>query len=112
LKYIGDSRHGIIGSIIEATVKSVGNKYITTIDGDWNTERKFEIENDFREYYTIGGSDYQLYLSKQQIEEENEVLEIGKLIRSQFINSYSDMTKLSIDKLRKIKVIIDEIQCE
>ena len=56
-----------------------------------------------------GGSDYQLYLSRQQIEEENESLEIGKLIRSQFINSYSDMTKLSVDKLRKIKAIINEV---
>jgi len=107
LKYIGDRRNGTIGSIIEATVKSVGSKYITTIDGDFNTERKFDVTNDFREYYNIGESSYQLYLSKQQIEEENEAKKIGKLIKSLFISSWSDEMKLSIEKLRAIQEIIN-----
>lgn len=107
LKYIGDRRRGTIGSITETTVKSIGSKYITTTDGDSYAERKFDIANDFREFYTIGGTDYQLYLSKEQIEEENESKVIIKLIVSQF-NDYSYKTKLSIDQLRRIKSIIDE----
>ncbi len=106
LKYIGDRRYGVIGDILEATVKSVGSKYITTINGDWNTERKFEIDNDFRESYTIGGSDYQLFLSRQQIEDENESTLIQDKLRK-FIGSYGRI-KLTLDQLRRIEAVIDE----
>jgi len=107
LKYIGDRRNGTIGSITEATVKSIGSKYITTINGQYDTERKFDANNDFKEYYTIGESSYQLYLSKQQIEQENEAKKIGKLIKSLFVSSWSDEMKLPIEKLRAIQDIIN-----
>ena len=111
LKYIGDRRNGAIGSITEATVKSIGSKYVTTTtisgNGYFDVERKFDINNDFREHYTSGGSDHQLYANRQDIEDENESLEIGTLIRSLF-KLYSNVTKLPIDKLRRIKAIIEE----
>ena len=109
LKYIGDRRNGTIGSITEATVKSIGSKYVTTISGDeyFDVERKFDINNDFREHYISGSSDHQLYANRQDIEDENESLEIGALIRSLF-KLYSNVTKLPIDKLRRIKAIIEE----
>lgn len=106
LKYIGDRRYGTLDSIIEATVKSIGSKYITVIENNRNVERKFEIDNDFREYNNGYSAEYQLYINKKQIEEEIEAKEIGKLIKSQFENSWSNETKLSIEKLRKIKEII------
>lgn len=99
---------GSVGEIVEATVKSVGSKYITTISGNWNTERKFEIDNEFREYYTIGSSDYQLFLSKEQIEEDNEAILLEDHLRNIF-KQYGKIN-LSLDQLRRIKVIVDE--CE
>lgn len=106
LKYIGDRRYGNYGKIIEATVKSVGCKYITTVHESWNEEHKFEVDNDFREYYKIGGRDYQLFLSQQCIDEENEFDMIQDFLRNTF-DRYKKV-KLSLDQLRRIKEIVDE----
>lgn len=107
LKYIGDRRHGNIGEIKEGIVKSVGSKYITISGGRWG-EYKFEIDNDFRQYYTMGGADYALYLTKQQIEDENEMEEIVGLIKSCFPQYTNKQSKLSLDQLKRIKLIIEE----
>ena len=104
LKYIGDRRNGTIRSIKEVIVKSVGSKYITTVDGDRDYERKFDISNDFREFYTIGGSNYQLFLSEQHILDENEKERLEDEIRRVF--SGYGKTKLLLEQLRQIKSII------
>jgi len=108
LKYIGDRRHGTIGDIKEAIVKSVGSKYITVTLGRWE-EYKFIIDEDFRQYYDIGGQDYELYLTRQQIEDENEALEITDFIIKYMPQGYGrHCAKLPLDKLRRIKAIIEE----
>ena len=106
MKYIGDRRNGTLGSIKECTVKSIGSKYVTTFEGDFNSERKFEIENDFRESYIIGGSDYQLYPNKQIIEDEKEFEEIIDLIRCKIGTNYGYKKELTLEQLRKIREII------
>jgi len=106
LKYVGDRRNGTLGNIVEAEVKSIGTKYITTINGDWSTERKFDISNEFIQIHNSGCTDYQLYLSRHHIEEEKEKESIGKLIRSKFIREYCNETTLSIEQLREIREII------
>lgn len=49
-------------------VTKIGNKYITVANPD-NTEwgeEKFDITNNFNHYYTYGGQDYELYLSRER----------------------------------------------
>ena len=51
--------------IEEATVQTIGRKYITVVTSPWR-EYQFDVEEDFREK-TETSPTYELYLSKQDI---------------------------------------------
>ena len=97
---------------VEAKVKSVGSKYITTIHGVFNSESKFEIDNDFYEYCTVGGRNYELYLTMQQIEDDEEYKRLLDDIKQVFPEYGLGIKKigLSLCQLRRIKAIIDEVE--
>ena len=58
--------------IQEWEVLKVGRKYITAKSKSGGWEQRFDIENNFRHVYTYGTSDYELYLTKEEIYEEIE----------------------------------------
>lgn len=101
-RYIEDS---IINHIKEYEIKKVGRKYFEVWEKDkgYSTE-KFHIE-DLRQH-TVYSPDWELYLSRQDILDEMENLEIVGRIRTAIGNyGFSD---LPLEKLRKIIEIIEE----
>lgn len=88
-------------------VTKVGRKYITVKFNNWQ-EYQFDIEFDYRNKYTAGGADYQLYLSKQEVVNEKESNNLYKYIQTEF-NGYSgNKGKFTLDQLRRIMDIINE----
>lgn len=70
--------------IKEYEVISIGRKYITVRPkiGGWDV--KFEIENDFREVVTSGGTDHLLFLSKEDIDVMLERQEKTRFVQQAF----------------------------
>lgn len=100
--------------IVEAEVVSVGRKYITVKldDRGFHTE-KFDITNGFRHYYNIGGADYNLLLSKEGVYEEEERKSLYSNIKDMYFNSFGNgKEKISLDKLKRIKAILEEGESE
>lgn len=97
--------------IFKGEVIKAGRKYITVKFKKNNTnsfiEKKFNVEDDYREHYTCGGADYKLYLSKQSIFDEVESETIYTQITSVF-NGWKNNNKFSLDQLRKIKDIVED----
>ena len=58
--------------IQEWEVLKVGRKYITAKPKVGGREKRFDIENNFRDVYTYGTSDYELHLTEEEIYEEVE----------------------------------------
>lgn len=69
------TKPGIENRIREAVVKTVGRKYITVGYPDRQYfEAKFEIENDFRQFYEIGTINFVLYLTKEDLEKIADIV--------------------------------------
>ena len=97
LKYVGNRRGEV--EISERTVKSIGSKYITVSLNRYK-DVKFEIENNFIEHtdYRI---QYSLYLSREDIEKENELRERRDYVRRVFRSEQLEF-KLSEEDLNII----------
>ncbi|MGL6184802.1 MAG: hypothetical protein ACRC1T_05425 [Clostridium chrysemydis] len=87
----------------EVEVVSVGRKYITVKRNSY--EYKFDMENNYYEK-SIYSPDYILYQNIKEIYEEKEAEAINDYIGSK-IGQYGK-PRLSLDKLKRIKNIIDE----
>lgn len=93
--------------ILEKEVTKIGRKYISVARvGDTRFgEEKFDIQNNFRHYYTVGGQDYELFISKKQILEHMESEELYDKIKSKFSN-WKNNGKFTLQQLKKISEII------
>jgi hypothetical protein len=87
--------------VIEGTIEKIGNKYI---DVKFGRTYKYQIE-DLRQK-TEYAEDYYLYLDKQQIFDEEESESLIRDIKLKF-SGWGNVS-LTLDQLRRIKVIIDE----
>ena len=88
----------------EGEVVSIGRKYITV---SWGCNKsKFCINSDYREHYISGGSDYKLFKNIQEVYDEREAERLNDDIKN-MLGSYGKPV-FSLDKLRKIKKILDE----
>jgi hypothetical protein len=87
--------------IKEATVSKVGRKYFEVSE---LSRTKFEIDSlrEVSEYVP----DWEVYFSKQQILDEDEINKLTSDFRLFFTRF--DQPKLSLEQLRKIKEIISE----
>lgn len=88
--------------IKEYEVISIGRKYITVRPkiGGWDV--KFEIENDFREVVTSGGTDHLLFLSKEDIDVMLERQEKTRFVQQAFRWENRIYSKLSDEDLDMI----------
>jgi hypothetical protein len=93
--------------IFQGDVIKVGRKYIT-VKFDECKEYQFSIEDDYKNTYTAGGSDYQLYLTKQDIFDEIEAENINSEIQTAFGSYGRNNGTFTLDQLRRIKDIINE----
>ena len=91
----------------ESVVQKVGRKYIYVIPEGHIRAVKFDIE-DHREV-TIYSPDWELYPSEQAILDERERQEIESVLRQAF-GSYGRFNGYTIDQLRRIKAIVDELE--
>lgn len=88
--------------IIPVKVKTVGKKYIT-VENNWGNDVKFDIEDDFKEC-TKYSSDYELYLSKEELLREIQVEELLRQIRqvtNNFMYRYK-RKKYTVDELNLV----------
>lgn len=76
-------------------VTKVGRKYITVKFNKWK-EYQFEIESDYRNKYTAGGADYQLYLNKQEVIDEKEAEDLFNELRNYFGGWGKNANKFSL----------------
>lgn len=91
--------------IEEYIICKIGRKYFEVCKEDYkNYTIQFEINN--KRQVTKYSPDWQLYFSKQEILDEEEHLNLSNQVRDK-IGSYGT-SSLSLDKLRKIKEIIDD----
>jgi hypothetical protein len=88
--------------IIETKVTRVGRKYFEV----QNNRCKFDIEN----MYDVSNcySNYNVYLSMQEIEDKNEKIELNKFFSDLFAG-YCD-SGLSLEQLRAMKKVADEVK--
>jgi len=73
--------------IVEGIVKTVGPKYITveeTDESSYTYTAKFAVHLDFREETNFGGSNYQLFLSKQAAYDAVEYKNLCLAFESEF----------------------------
>lgn len=68
---------------------------------------KFEIENDFRQFYEIGTIDFVLYLTKEEIYKDLRIGQLQKYIRDE-IRTDSVMSKITKEDLEKIADIVSK----
>lgn len=82
-------------------VQTSGKKYITVA---WNGDKtRFCVEDNYREFYIRGGADHILYKNIQELANEIEHKELICEIKYILLNEYT-----SLEKLRKIKAILNE----
>lgn len=80
--------------IQEWEVLKVGRKYITAKPKVGGWEQRFDIENNFRHVYTYGTSDYELYLTKEEIYEK-----IERLNRIEYIEQFCRWERRNLNKM-------------
>ena len=87
-------------------VITVGRKYITVkMDTSWEQIEKFEVEFDYRQKVSCGGSDYKLYVALEDIINERKAEKICDKLQSIF-SSWS-RPNISLSTLEKIEEMID-----
>lgn len=80
--------------IQEWEIIKVGRKYITAKPKNGGWEQRFDIENNFRHVYTYGTSDYELYLTKEEIYEK-----IERLNRIEYIEQFCRWERRNLSKM-------------
>ena len=80
--------------IREWEIIKVGRKYITAKPKNGGWEQRFDIENNFRHVYTYGTSDYELYLTKEEIYEK-----IERSNRIEYIEQFCRWEKRNLNKM-------------
>lgn len=94
--------------IKKGIVKSIGTKYITVIN-EHNWEYRFEINNNFLEYVSIGSRTYELFLTEQDVYDYIDAQKNYDDISDYFSSfKYTRNHKLSANSLKAIKDIILE----
>ena len=88
---------------IECEVISIGRRYVTVKEG--RSEYKFDIDNNYREKSNYS-PDYILYQNIQEIFDERDADDLNEYIRNR-IGQYGS-ARFSLEKLKRIKEIIDE----
>ena len=96
--------------IQEWEIIKVGRKYITAKPKNGGWEQRFDIENNFRHVYTYGTSDYELYLTKEEIYEK-----IERLNRIEYIEQFCrwerrNLSKMSYDDLLAVVEIFKKYE--
>ena len=80
--------------IQEWEIIKVGRKYITAKPKNGGWEQRFDIENNLRHVYTYGTSDYELYLTKEEIYEK-----IERLNRIEYIEQFCRWERRNLSKM-------------
>lgn len=96
--------------IQEWEIIKVGRKYITAKSKNGGRERRFDIENNFRHVYTYGTSDYELYLTKEEIYEEIERSNRIKYIEQFCRWERRNLNKMSDDDLLAVVEIFKQYE--
>lgn len=106
-RYVKDKP--FVERIVPATVVSVGKKYISVAPTKYpNGEKiRFNVEENFNQEVTAGSIDYRLFLSAQEICDDQESEILYDFIATRF-NSYRNSGKYSLETLRKIKEILED----
>ena len=94
--------------IEEKIVTKIGNKYITVAnkdDKEWGIE-KFDITNNFNHYYTCGGQDYELYLSREDILKDIKSERLYREIKTRF-SDWKNKQRYTLEQLESINKIIN-----
>lgn len=90
--------------IYEGEIVKVGRKYITV---DFSRgERKFNKEDDYRDKFEYGGANYQLYLTKEDIIDEQRTEKLYRRLSREF-SSYENNNGFSLGQLQKIEKILN-----
>jgi hypothetical protein len=93
------------GKIIKVEIDKVGRKYFTLKDDySW---RRLEIENLFWCDPHYGSDRIQLYLSKQEILDNNEWSEVFNMLHN-FFDRYVSPNEITLDQLKRIVSIIEK----
>jgi hypothetical protein len=94
--------------IKEKIVTKIGNKFISVAnaDDDRYGEEKFDMTNNFSHYYTCGGQDYELYLSREDILNDIQSEKLYSEIQSKF-SGWKNKRKYSLEQLQSIAQIIN-----
>lgn len=106
-RYENMSLENIDNWCFDGEVIKIGRKYVTVKFNNWQ-EYQFEIEGDYRNKYTAGGADYQLYLSKEEIIEEKESDDLYRDMQTRFSSYGGNNGKFTLDQLKRIMSIINE----
>ena len=94
--------------IEEKTVTKIGNKYITVANPnntEWG-EEKFDVTNNFNHFYTCGGQDYELFLSKEDILRDLESEKLYNKIKDKF-SSWKNKSKYTLEQLQSMIEILN-----
>lgn len=86
-------------------VTKITKKYITVEYATGTDKTQFSIEDDYNERYKTGGSDYQLYESKEDIITELKVNELRSSLKDMINNSDNQYT---LDQLERVMSILNE----
>lgn len=106
LRYLKDP--SFENRIKKGIVKSVGTKYIT-VTNRRDFDYKFEIDNNFLEYVSIGGRTYELFLTEKDVYDYIDAQRNYDYIKDYFSSfKYTRNHKLSSNCLKAIKDIILE----
>ena len=94
--------------IIPAAVVSVGNKYISVKPDKWTWGNVIRFHaDDFSQVYDVGGADYQIFLSEQDIYDYQEAEDIYNFIKFSF-SDFKNQDKYSLSQLRRVREILKE----
>lgn len=107
-RYISKDKNEDFESWIkEKVVTNIGKKYITvmnSMDATYGEER-FDITQNFKNYYTVGCANYKLYLSKDKILEDMKCEKLYSEIKNLF-SSWENERSYTLDQLQKVKEIL------
>ncbi|MFV4887538.1 hypothetical protein RY279_19035 [Bacillus velezensis] len=107
LKPVNDAARYGRKDVLEKTVLKIGKKYFYVGDtGETETRRMFKFSLEDMTQATEYSADWELYLSKQEVIDEEEKERLIFEIRSVF-NRWSSVD-LTLDQLRRIHAVISE----